>query len=192
MEPVVEIRALLQQFQEGYTRRDLSAVDAFMELFTPDCDVIGTNGYRPGQEEWYLDCASARELVEGDWRGWGDVRLHLAAATIKVKENVGWVAVPATVSTRIGEEGYENYLQFMKEYLDKPDLSAEQKLLFLLRGGTNTVFELRQGEHFVWPLRLTAVVVHEGESWRFAQMNFSFPTAYFPDVRLLDEKQDVH
>jgi hypothetical protein len=65
-------------------------------------------------------------------------------------------------------------------------LSAEQKLLNILRGGTNTIFELRRGEKFVWALRFTAVVVREADGWKFAQMNFSFPTIYFPDVRLFE------
>ena len=41
-------------------------------------------------------------------------------------------------------------------------------------------------EKFVWALRFTAVVVREADGWKFAQMNFSFPTIYFPDVRLME------
>ncbi len=183
-----EIQELLQKFQEGYTRRDMNAVDAFMQLFTPDCEVIGTNGLRPGVDEWYVDRASARELVAGDWEGWGDLRLDLAAACIRSQGEVAWISAPATVSTHIGEEGYENYIQFMKNYLESSELSAKQKLHFLLRGGTNTLYELNRGENFVWALRLTAVAVKSAEGWQFAQMNFSFPTVYFPDVRLFDTK----
>ncbi len=186
MDTFTEIRELLEKFQEGYTRRDLNAVDEFMLLFTPDCDVIGTNGHRPGTDEWYTDRASARELVQGDWEDWGDLSLDMEAATIKTQGSVGWLAIPATVSTRIGEEGYENYIQFMKSYLESSDLSAKQKLHFLLRGGTNTLYELNRGENFVWALRITAVVVRSEAGWQFAQMNFSYPTVYFPDVRLFD------
>jgi hypothetical protein len=28
--------------------------------------------------------------------------------------------------------------------------------------------------------------VHTPEGWKFAQMNFSFPTVYFPDVRIIE------
>ena len=180
------IRALLQAFQYGYTHRDLSRVDAFMELFTPDAEIIGTNGTRPGEGEWYMDRSTARELVEGDWEGWGDLRLDLDAASIHSLGEAGWVAVPATVTQKIGDENYESYLDFIKEYLERPGISAEQKLHFILRGGTNTVYELRRGETFIWPLRLTAVAVRESGDWKFAQMNFSFPTVYFPDVRVFD------
>ena len=86
----------------------------------------------------------------------------------------------------IGEENYASYLDFVKDYLDKPGISAEQKLHYILRGGTNTVYELRRGEKFVWALRLTAVTVREAGDWKFAQMNFSFPTIYFPDARIME------
>ncbi len=181
-----EILSLMKVFQDGYTRRDVSQADAFMELFTEDAEVVGTNGVRPAEGEWYMDRASARELVAGDWEGWGDLRLDLDAVSIHSCGEVGWIAAPATVTQIIGEENYQSYLNFVKQYLDRPDLSAEQKLLYILRGGTNTVYELRRGERFVWALRFTAVVVRDEAGWKFAQMNFSFPTVYFPDVRLMD------
>jgi len=181
-----EIRTLLQTFQEGYTKRDISQLDAFMELFTADAEVIGTNGVRPGENEWYQDRASARDLVRGDWESWGDLRLDLDSATINTRENIGWTATTATVTQTIGEENYASYLNFVRDFIDNSVLPAEQKLHYILRGGTNTVYEIRRGEKFVWALRFTAVVVHEADGWKFAQMNFSFPTIYFPDVRLME------
>ena len=182
-----EIRSLLQTFQDGYTRRDVNQVDSFMELFVAEAEVIGTNGVRPSVDEWYMDRLSARELVEGDWQGWGDLRLDLDAMSIHSRGDVGWVAASATVTQIIGDENYSSYLEFVKKYIDRPDLSAEQKLLNILRGGTNTVYELRRGEKFVWVLRFTAVLVREENGWKFAQINFSFPTIYFPDVRLMEQ-----
>jgi ketosteroid isomerase-like protein len=181
-----EIRSLLQTFQDGYTHRDLTQMDAFMTLFMDDTEVIGTNGVAPGVEEWYTDRLSARELVAGDWEGWGDLRLDLDSISIHSRGEVGWVAAAATVTKTIGEENYASYLEFVKHLVDDSKLSPEQKLLHILRGGTNTVYELRRGEKFVWALRFTAVVVREADGWKFAQMNFSFPTIYFPDVRLLE------
>lgn len=187
MTSVEEIQALLQTFQDGYTRRDLNQVDAFMELFAPEVEVIGTNGQKPGLDEWYLNRATARELVYGDWEGWGDLRLALDSTSIHVLGEVGWIAASATVTQIIGEANYASYLEYVKAYLDQPGISAEQKLHNILRGGTNTVYELRRGEKFVWPLRFTAVVTRQPTGWKFVQMNFSFPTIYFPDVRLFEE-----
>lgn len=181
-----EIRSLFQIFQEGYIRRDLTQVEKFMTLFTEDAEVIGTNGIAPGVDEWYMNRTSARELVAGDWEGWGDLRLDLDSMSVHSRGEVGWVAAAATVTKIIGEENYASYLDFVKTLIDDTKLSPEQKLLYILRGGTNTVYELRRGEKFIWALRFTAVVVREADGWKFAQMNFSFPTIYFPDVRLME------
>jgi hypothetical protein len=181
-----EIRSLLQTFQDGYTRRDVTQLDSFMQLFTSEAEVIGTNGVRPGVDEWYVDRASARQLVEGDWEGWGDLRLDLDSMSLHCRGDVGWVAAAAKVTKVIGEEYYASYLEFVKNLIGNSELKAEEKLLHILRGGTNTVYELRRGEKFVWALRFTAVVVREDDGWKFVQMNFSFPTVYFPDVRLME------
>jgi hypothetical protein len=186
MTTVNEIHNLLQTFQDGYTRRDLTQVDAFMKLVTPEVEVIGTNGQKPGVDEWYLNRETFRELVQGDWADWGDFRLDLESASIHAYGEAGWIAASATVTQNIGEENYASYLEYVKAYIDKPGLSAEQKLHNILRGGTNTVYELRRGEKFIWPLRFTAVVVCQSDGWKFAQINFSFPTIYFPDVRVVE------
>lgn len=190
MNPQDEIRALLQSFQEGYTRRDLTRIDAFMKLFTADAEVIGTNGARPGVEEWYVGRASAQQLVEGDWQDWGDLRLDLDEVSIHSQGIVGWVAASANVTQTIGPENYASYLDFVRKFLDESQLGAEEKLLYILRGGTSTLYELRRGDKFIWPLRFTAVVLCEADGWKFAQMTFSFPTIYFPDVRWMDQTND--
>jgi hypothetical protein len=183
-----QVRNVLQQFQDGYTRRDVTHLDEFMRLFSDEAglEVIGTNGALPGVDEWYLDKEDARELVKGDWEGWGDLRLEVNSAHIQVRGDVAWLAVPGTVSTTIfADENFESYLLRIKDLIDKPGPSAEEKLLDILRGSSNTVYELHRGEQFVWPLRFTAVLVRQTGAWRFQQMQFSFPTTRFPDERIV-------
>jgi hypothetical protein len=181
-----EIHSLLQTFQDAYTRRDVAQLDVFMDLFTPDLEVIGTNAVSPGKDEWYTSRDTARDIFKGDWESWGDLRLDMDSVSLKVHDEVGWIAVPATVTQTIGAAHYARFLNFMKDFIEKSTLPADQKLHYILRGGTNTLYELNRGEKFVWPLRLTAVVVHESGGWKFAQLHFSFPTTNFPDVRIIE------
>ena len=156
-----------------------------MDLFSPECEVIGTNGIRPGEDEWYTSRAAARELVHGDWQGWGDLVLDLDHLRIRVRGEAAWVAVPATVTTTLpAAEVIPNYLAFIRSTSEKSSATPEEQLLNILRGGTNTLFEMRRGEKFVWPLRFTAVLSHHAAGWLFEQINFSFPTTHFPDVRI--------
>jgi hypothetical protein len=193
MDSIREIRALLQTFQDGYTQRDQKNLDAFMELFLPEAESIGTNGIAPGVDEWYMDSQTARKMISGDWEGWGDFRLDLEKAAIHANGDTGWVAGTATVSTKIGPENYEGFLKFIQNHIMNMPVTPEEKLLNILRGGSNTVYELRRGEQFTWPVRFTAVVVRKPEGWKFAQVHFSFPTIYFPDVRIFpDQQPDTH
>jgi len=182
-----QIRLVLQQFQDGYTRRDVTHLDEFMQLFIDEgLEVIGTNGVKPGVAEWYIDKTDARELVKGDWEFWGDLRLDVEGAHIQMRDEVAWLATSATVSMTIrAEENFPSYLQRIKDVIDQTGPSAEIKLLDILRGGSNTLYEFLRGEQFVWPLRFTAVLVRQADGWRFQQMQFSFPTTRFPDERIV-------
>jgi hypothetical protein len=187
---IEQVRAVLQRFQDGYTQRDASRVDEIMTLFADDAEVIGTNGIRPGISEWYTDRAGARGLVLGDWEGWGDLRLDVAGAHIQTRGDVAWLTAYGTVTQTIrAAENYASYVQHIRRVIDQAGLSAEEKLLDILHGGSNTLYELRRGEQFVWPLRFTAVLVWQGDApngaWLFQQMQFSFPTTRFPDERIV-------
>ncbi len=182
-----QVRQALQQFQVYYTRRDPALVDEFFDrLMDDDLEVIGTNGIRPGDQEWYPTRETAREIFVGDWQSWGDLRLEISAARLRLHDQTAWLSAPATVQMTIpAEKNYADYLNFIRSYMEKENLTAEQKLLYILRGGNNTLFELRRGEDFTWPLRFTAVLVKQPAGWKFRQMQFSFPTIYFPDARIL-------
>jgi hypothetical protein len=92
-----DVLALLRRFQEGYSARDVKALDDFMRLFADGAELIGTSGVTPGEEEWCLGRGPIRELVRKDWEVWGDVLLDLDRATIHVCGETAWVAVPGVV-----------------------------------------------------------------------------------------------
>jgi hypothetical protein len=190
LSPIEQVRAVLQRFQDFYTRRDPALLEGLLELLAADdLEVIGTNAVQPGEGEWHLGRASARQIFLGDWQDWGDLRLDVPAARIRVNGESAWLSATATVRMLIpAEQNYASYLDFVRKYLDTPGLTAEEKLLYVLRGGTNTVYELRRGEEFVWPLRFTAVLTLHDAEWKFEHMQFSFATTNFPDVRIAGEK----
>jgi ketosteroid isomerase-like protein len=183
---IAQVRQTLQRFQDGYTRRDSSYLDEFMRLFvdSDELEVIGTNGVKPGLEEWLLGMEGVRDLIQSDWQFWGDVQLDVDGARIHVRRDVAWLATSGTVTTTLpADEGYQDFLEHAKGIIDREGMSPEEKLLYILRGGTNTVYELHRGEEFVWALRFTAVLVKQGGGWKFHQAQYSFPTIYLPDVR---------
>jgi len=186
--PDEQVRQVLQRFQDAYARRDPTQLIPFLELLADEAlEVIGTNGIQPGKGEWYLGKTAAKELFLGDWQSWGDLRLDVPNARIRVNGKTAWLSASGTVNMTIAaEQNYDDYLALIKRYIDSENASAKEKLLYILRGGSNTLYELQRGERFTWPLRFTAVLTLQGTDWLFQYMQFSFPTMYFPDARVLE------
>lgn len=182
MESVAEIRKVLQSFQDGYSKRDISVVDKFIdELFADDKDalIIGT-----GSDEWCRGREGIRELIESDWKYWGDVLIDVEGAHISLLSDVSWLAANGTVSMKIdARECRKNHLEAIRNVLDS-DENTDEKLFEILRGASNTLFETEKGDNYIWPFRFTAVLVKKDKKWLFHQIQFSFPTTRFPDERL--------
>ncbi len=88
------VRSALQKFQDGYTARDVTQVDSFMELFikSDEIELVGVGATKRGGDEWFQGWQAIREIVEGDWTYWGDVRLDVAGAKITVAGDVAWLS----------------------------------------------------------------------------------------------------
>jgi hypothetical protein len=186
------VRDTLQAFQDGYDRRDKTLLPDFRKLFVPEdeLEVIGTGAIEPGDDEWCLGPDATCGLVQNDWEGWGDLALDVADARIHVEGQVAWLATTGTVTMDLNAtETYRDYLEYLKQVADDDALEPRARLLEILRGGTNTLFEAERGEIYTWPLRFTAVLLRrlvDGEQrWLFHQVQFAFATTRYPDVRNL-------
>jgi hypothetical protein len=182
-----KVRILLSRFQEGYSNRDQSHLDEFMELFIDgdELEVIGTNAVDLSGEEWCQGKEAVRALVGGDWEHWGDVRFDMEGAHIHVRGEVAWIATTGTVKDTIStKDRYAGFLDYVEGVLQDEELNKQAKMLGIVRLGNDLALDLPLSETYVWPFRLTAVAVQDGDEWRFHQMHFSFATTRAPDVRL--------
>jgi hypothetical protein len=198
------VRDTLQQFQNGYDHRDTGTIESFRTLFIPEdeLEVIGTGAIEPGDDEWCLGLDAASGLVVNDWEGWGDLVLDVADARIHVLGDVAWLATTGTVTMDLDtNETYRDYLSYIQEMAADETLDPRARMIEILRGASNTLFEAERGKQYVWPVRFTAVLVRcknplagNGNSapsetaatrWLFHQIQFSFATTRFPDVRNL-------
>jgi hypothetical protein len=84
-----EIIEQLHRFQDGYTQRDTSVLDPFMEeLFSKDnILVLGT---MPG--EILKTHERTKFLVSSDWRTWGDCTFLMDNAHVSTAGNVAWIS----------------------------------------------------------------------------------------------------
>jgi len=89
-----EIIEQLRKFQDGYSRRDPKAIDAFMQsLYCKDnILILGTmpNEVYPGYEK-------ATQLVKTDWESWGDCKFVIDSANISSRGNTAWFSTKGYV-----------------------------------------------------------------------------------------------
>jgi hypothetical protein len=84
----------LASFQDGYTKRDVKQLDAFMDrVFSRQRPVV--LGTMPG--EIYVDYSGAAEIIRTDWESWGDCRFRLDETQVSAVGDVAWFATVGSV-----------------------------------------------------------------------------------------------
>ena len=175
-----DVRQILQQFQNGYTTRDIAHLDDFMKLFVPgdDAELIGIGASAPNQHEWFQGTERIREIIESDWQYWGDVRLEVTNAKITVKEDVAWVSTVGTILQTdhiLTDEVTAFTLRQMKEILDDETVSPQTRLVEAAHFGVRRWRERDKPTGYVWPFVFTAVLVRQESQWRFHTIHWSMP-----------------
>ncbi len=84
-----EIVEQLRKFQDGYTNRDTSQVNVFMDqLFSQDnLLLLGTM-----PQEILIGQAKAARLIFSDWKSWGDCTFLIDDAYISTEGKVAWIS----------------------------------------------------------------------------------------------------
>lgn len=175
---ILEVRRVLQAFQDGYTARDLEALDDFMELFTQESEpeLIGIGAAQRGGSEWFQGRAQIREIVESDWTYWGDVRIEVDDARISVRGEVAWLTTSGElVQTQTFDEALGQYVRQMVDLLEDSDVDIDARLMEATHFGMRRLRERYKGVGHSWDFVFSAVLVREAGAWRFHTIHWSMP-----------------
>jgi hypothetical protein len=178
MNDLSAVRSTLQKFQDGYTSREVDRLDEFMQLFVQSeaIEMIGIGASKRHASEWYEGISRVREFIGDDWRYWGDVRLDVEGAKISIHDDVAWLSTTGTVTqTRAFDTAIEYHLNDMKNFFDKEDLSADEKLMEVTYYGMRRLRERSKGIGYRWKLVFTAVLVRVEAEWRFHSQHWAMP-----------------
>lgn len=173
-----EVRLALQKFQDGYTARNIGKLDEFMQLFVQDetIEMIGVGASKRAANEWFEGLTRVREIVEGDWTYWGDVKFDVDGAKITEQGDVAWLSTTGTVTqTKAFDTAIELHVNDMKAIFDREELSADQKLMEATHYGIRRLYERSKGFGHSWPFTFTAVLIRDEDSWRFHTIHWSMP-----------------
>jgi len=172
------VRAVLRRFQEGYQTRDLTELDAFMDLFVSgdQAELIGIGATERGGYEWFQGSEAIRGVIESDWTYWGDVTIDIEGARISVSREVSWLSTTGWLrQTQTFDQALRFYLEQMKGLLDNTALGPDDRLMEATHYGLRRLRERDKGQGYAWPFVLTAVLVRERDGWRFHTLHWSMP-----------------
>ena len=195
-----DVLAVLKKFQAGYDERDVSKVDEYVrDLFdADDVLIIGTGASAPGDGEWCEGIEAVKRIVESDWKHWDDLKMETEKARIRIEGKTAWVAFGGTSTSRQTiKSGYAHgmkqirYRQNQNKYQENP-----REFFLWLSYYTSRMlldYELVDGEGFIYPIRITAVLSNKNGKWLFKQINFAYPTGYHKTRIIKDppKKQSV-
>jgi len=177
---IKEIIAVLQNFQDGYTARDLAKLDEFMNLFASgdEVELIGIGASARNKHEWFEGSERIREIIESDWKFWGDVRLEVQEAKITIKGEVAWLSTIGTIvqTNHIHSDDVTGFtINQMKNILDDSILSPKERLVEAAHFGVRRWREREKPTGYVWPFVFTAVLIKEESEWLFHTIHWSMP-----------------
>lgn len=190
-----EILEFLNKFQAGYTLKDVSKVKEWThDIMTDDVYIIGTNGVFPNTGEWQVGIDKAEKLFANDWKYWGVLDADIKNADIRIlSPTTAMVAMKATVTKspqngygRSNEANMERSITRFAELKNDSTKTIRQKLYTAIWDAGMVLKNIELGETFVWPIRISMVLIKQGGKWKMVQTHYSYPMSGYPPVRLVD------
>lgn len=191
------IKESLEAFRQGYIARDINAADQFIDRLFDKSDKTAVLGTSFG--EWMVGPEGAKEIVESDWKYWGDVDFDTKAADITVFNDIALINLKGTVKYifEYTPEKFDSYLGFVKHFFDPADddyrMSAKAKagqIGFVLTH-FNQIRKEGKREYY-YPLRINAIMKMQEDRAVFRFMKFSMETySQYPELRVDNEMMDM-
>ena len=161
---------------------------------TKDVYIMGTNGVYPHTSEWQVGIEKATQLFANDWKRWGVLETDMKNVDIRIlNQNVALVAMPATVTKsvkngfgRSNEENMERSLKRLASLEKNTSKSARLKLFTAIWDAGMVLKHTELGETFIWPIRISMVLIKEEGKWKMTQTHFSYPMSGYPPVRIIN------
>ena len=187
-----EVLEVLRKYQAGYDARDVSKLDEFVaELFDPDdCLIVGTGTTGPKTKEWSQGTALIKKLIKFDWEHWDDLKMKIEKARIRVSGDVAWAAMWGTSEgIKDKKKEYDRMLNFFSRVIehskkqDNKETTLAMMLLILKKAAVYLERYVPEGDEFIFPIRVTAVLKKKKGKWLFQLMNYSFPIKDIPNIR---------
>lgn len=167
-----EVQEVLKTLQEAYDKRDASLVDSYGEELLDNNELTSIIGTDAG--EVFHGFNEAKELLESDWKYWGDFNLNKENAFISILGNVAVVCSKALIKFTWPEERICSWPKGALDYYLKENKTNTELLNLMLSSINNALGTLliEDGKSTL-SMRFVGVLVKRDGKWKFNHMHFS-------------------
>ena len=147
-------------------------------LSSDDLVVIGTDA-----EELCVGAAAAKQLVESDWKYWGDFKFNLDGAMLSVRGDAAYFTTKALLNRVVSTEKVLEWIKGGAKYLLEARKDAKNKLMDVLQNTLELLLENERGELYITPMRFSGVLVKQEGKWLISHLQYSDYIGGMPQVR---------
>lgn len=171
-----DIQSVLRRFEEKYNEGKAENVESFVKEFfinEKDTSFIGT-----GLDSWNFGLEAIANEIKSYWEDENKyldkMSLEIDKSVISVENSVAIIAVRGTNTKNIEDEKvYENIVATLsKELLDKKVTKSD--LIKLSVKISDELKNIKMGQEYILPFRVTMVMVNNDEKWMIKHMYVSF------------------
>lgn len=184
---IQDIKSVLNSFQNSYNERKLDNIGTVIKEFfvnEKDTSFIGA-----GLNSWCFGLEEIATIIKSYWEDESKylekIDLDIDKAIINVENSVAIIALHGKNTRNIKEEKVcESMVEQLSKTLNNEVLSKKD-LINLSYKLVTTLNSIKIGEEYIYPLRVTIVMVNDGLKWMIKHMNLSFCSA---DLNMLSDE----
>lgn len=167
-----EAQEVLKTLQEAYDKRDANLVDSYGEELLDNNELTSIIGTDAG--EVFHGFNEAKELLESDWKYWGDFNLNRENAFISILNNVAVVCSKSLIKFTWPEKRVCSWPKGALEYYFKENKTNTELLNLMLESINNALHTLLiEDNKRTLSMRFVGVLVKRDGKWKFNHMHFS-------------------
>lgn len=182
-----DVMNTLFKLQDGYINRDIGSIKSLTEdifVNTKDAFIFGTD-----EGENFEGNSAASDLLESDFKYWGNFDLNAENAFISINNNMAWVFSKAFLRDDMkSQDTLDSLGDLYHNYIAPSNKSSEEKLLSMLWKTNKRLYDTEFGEIYIVPMKFTAVLIKKNNKWHFLHMHFSDNIDGMPEERLFIKK----
>jgi hypothetical protein len=177
MEQIIQdIKSRLINFQEKYNERNFDNIKSYVKEFFVDEE--DTSFIGAGLDSWCFGLEKITNMIKTYWEDESNylekIELDIDKAVINVENSAAIIALHGKNTRNIKEEKVcEAMIEQLSKTLNNEDLSKSD-LIKLSVKITETLNHIEMGEEYVFPFRITIVMVNDGLKWMIKHMNLSY------------------